>query len=93
MVDLWLFDWLTPAEFLALSFGLLSCGLSGKIGPLLIAKVYQAPVVETGRPPHGGMGDLGRGGRACLSVGWIHSFFRFVVVGVEDLKSIKDVLA
>ena len=75
MVDLWLLDWLTPAAFLALSAGLLSCGLSRKIGPLLIAKVHQSPVIKTCRPTHGGMGDLGRGGRACLSVGWMHCLF------------------
>ena len=91
MVDLWFLNCLTAAEFLALSVGLSPCGSLGKVGPLFIAKVHQAPIVETCRPTHGGMGGLGRGGGACLSVGWMHCSYSFVVVGVEDLKRIKYV--
>ena len=76
MVDLWFLNWLTPAEFLALSVGLSPRGSLGKVGPLFIAKVHQAPVVETCRPTHGGMGDLGGGVCACLSVRWMHCLFR-----------------
>ena len=91
MVDLRFLDWLTPAEFLALSVGLSSCGLSGEVGPLLIAKVHQAPAVEACRPTHGGMGGLGRGGGACFSVGWMH--FSFIVVWGGRLDKYKRCLS
>ena len=88
MVDLGFFDRLAPAEFLALALGLPSCRLLGEMCRLFVAKVYEAPIIETSRPTHGGMGGLGSG-RRCFSVSWLHCCSSFVVDEVEGLKGYK----